>query len=187
MIFLRYFAAPKISTMTFLLEILKLSIPALIVAVSSYYLIREMLDKQLQLQAQKIQQERQSAVTPLRMQAYERLSILVERMAISGIILRNTNDAMQANTMKIALFMAIQQEFEHNISQQVYVSEKLWQIITATRDDLFEFISLVSEKVPKDAPSKVFTDAIMAYYQQRDYDPVATAQMAIRREAASMF
>lgn len=173
--------------MTFFLEILKLSIPALIVAVTSYYLIREMLDKQLQLQAQKIQQERQGAVTPLRMQAYERLSVLVERMNISGLVMRNRNDAMQANTMKIALFMAIQQEFEHNTSQQIYVSEKLWQIITATRDDLFEFISVVSEKVPKDAPAKVFTDAILAYHQQRGNDPVATAQMAIRREASSLF
>ncbi|MEZ4985765.1 MAG: hypothetical protein R2795_12155 [Saprospiraceae bacterium] len=132
--------------MTFLWEILQLAIPALIVGLTAYYLVKEMLEKQLALQAQKIQQERQSAVTPLRMQAYERLSILVERLSLPGLLMRNTSENMQANTLKIALLIAIQQEFDHNTSQQIYVSDNLWKIIQATRDDLIEFIDIVSQK-----------------------------------------
>lgn len=173
--------------MTVLLEIIKIALPALIVAFISYYLIREMLTKQVLMQEQKIRQERQDAVTPLRMQAYERLSILVERLSLSGLLMRNRNDEMKAITFKIALLMAIQQEFEHNISQQIYVSDKLWQILEATRDDLVQFIELVSNKLPKDASSLELAEALMAYQAQRESNPIATAQMAIRKEATSLF
>jgi hypothetical protein len=173
--------------MTVLLEMIKIAVPALIVALSSYYVIREMLNKQLLLQEQKIRQERQNAVTPLRMQAYERLSILVERLSLPALLMRNRNDEMKAVTFKIALLMAIQQEFEHNISQQIYVSDKLWQILEATRDDLIQFIQLVGEKLPKNASSQQFAEALMAYQNQRESNPIATAQMAIRKEAATLF
>jgi hypothetical protein len=173
--------------MTVLLEIIKIAVPAIIVALTSYYVIREMLNKQLLLQEQKIRQERQNAITPLRMQAYERLSILVERLSLSGLVLRNRNDEMKAVTFKIALLMAIQQEFEHNISQQIYVSDKLWQILEATRDDLIQFIQLVSEKIPKGATSMQLAEALMAYQEQRESNPIATAQMAIRKEATTLF
>ncbi|MEL7220221.1 MAG: hypothetical protein AAGJ93_02815 [Bacteroidota bacterium] len=173
--------------MTVFLEIVKIALPALIVAFISYYLIREMLSKQVLMQEQKIRQERQDAVTPLRMQAYERLSILVERLSLSGLLMRNRNDEMKAITFKIALLMAIQQEFEHNISQQIYVSDKLWQILEATRDDLVQFIELVSNKLPKDASSLELAEALMAYQAQRESNPIATAQMAIRKEATSLF
>ena len=169
------------------LEIIKIAIPAIVVALTSYFIIREMLRKQLQMQEQRIRQERQSAVTPLRMQAYERLSLLIERLSIPGLLMRTDSSGMQANTLKIALMMTVQQEFEHNISQQIYVSEKLWEIIKATRYDLIQFLDLVSEKVAKDVPAKAYRDALFAYQQQRDYDPIATAQMAIRKEATSLF
>lgn len=173
--------------MELFVELLKITLPAIIVAVVSYLIIRTMLNKQLVLQQQRMQQERQDTVMPLRMQAYERLSILVERLAVPGLVLRSQNDEMQATTFKIALFMAVQQEFEHNISQQIYVSDNLWKILEATRDDLLQFIDLVSEKVPGNAPARELADKLLAYHAQRDSDPVSTAQMAIRREAGSLF
>jgi hypothetical protein len=173
--------------MTVFFEILKIIVPAVVVALTAYFIIREMLRKQLQMQDQRIRQERQSSVTPLRMQAYERISILIERLSLPGMLMRTDSSGMQANTLKIALMMNVQQEFEHNISQQIYVSEKLWEIIKATRDDLIQFLGAVSEKLPKGATAQVYRETLLAYHQQREYDPVATAQMAIRKEATSLF
>lgn len=173
--------------MNLFLEILKISLPAIVVAVVSYLIIREMLNKQFMLQEQRLRQDRQDTVMPLRMQAYERLSLLVERLAVPGMVLRNQNNEMQAATFKIALFMAVQQEFEHNISQQIYVSDNLWKIMEATRDDLLQFITLVGEKVAPNAPAKEFADKLLAYHAQRDSDPISTAQMAIRKEAGTLF
>lgn len=170
-----------------IIDILKISIPALIVAFISYYLIKQMLDNQRIIEAQKLQRDRQSTTLPLRLQAYERLSLMCERLAVPALVIRTQTEQMQAATLKIALMMAVQQEFEHNISQQIYVSDQLWKIIQTTREDTLQFINLVGEKVTPNAPGKELAAALMAMHDKRGADPVATAQMAIRREAASLF
>ncbi|RMF04482.1 MAG: hypothetical protein D6772_00500 [Bacteroidetes bacterium] len=173
--------------MKLLFDLLKITVPALLVGATAYLMLRTLFRQQNALKAKEIQAERQGVTLPLRLQAYERLSILVERLAIPGLLLRTSREGMQAATLRIALLMSIQQEFEHNISQQVYVSEQLWSIIKATRDDAVQFIDLVSEKVDKKAEGQVLANALLRFAEQRDGDPIATAQAAIRREAASLF
>ena len=170
-----------------ILDILKISIPAIIVALVSYFLIKELLRNQNLREAQKLQREGQATTLPLRLQAYERLSVLIERLSLPGLVMRTQTDQMKAATLRVALMMAIQQEFEHNISQQVYISDQLWKIIQATREDLLEFISLVSDKVEPNAEGKDLASALMVMYEKRGDNPIATAQMAIRREAALLF
>ncbi|PSR13049.1 MAG: hypothetical protein C7N36_09515, partial [Bacteroidetes bacterium] len=100
--------------MSVFLEILKITLPALVVALTSYFIIKEMLTKQLQVQEQKLRRDRQENTMPLRMQAYERISLLVERLSLGGLLLRTQHGNMQAATLKITLMLAVQQEFEHN-------------------------------------------------------------------------
>ena len=95
--------------------------------------------------------------------------------------------AVPISQYKFSLLVAVQQEFEHNVTQQVYVSDNLWQIIQVARDDLSRFIDLVSEKVDKDSPAREFSEMLLAYYQQREAYPLQHAQSAIRKEAASLF
>ncbi len=76
----------------------------------------------------------------LKMQAYERLALLLERSKPASLLLRlvlKTNDAMQ---LKLMLLETIREEFEHNNSQQIYVSEVLWKRICLTKDRLFQLI-----------------------------------------------
>lgn len=170
-----------------IIDILKISIPAIIVALVSYFLIKELLRNQNHREALKLQREGQATTLPLRLQAYERLSVLIERLSLPGLVMRTQSDQMKAATLKVALMMAIQQEFEHNISQQVYISDQLWKIIQTTREDLLEFISLVGEKIEPNAPGSELASALMVMHEKRGGDPIATAQMAIRREAALLF
>jgi hypothetical protein len=180
-------AAQYSSVMGLFIDLLKITIPALLVGGTAYLMLRTLFRQQNALKSREIQAERQGTTLPLRLQAYERLSVLVERLAIPGMVLRTSRDGMQAATLKIALLMNIQQEFEHNISQQVYVSDQLWSIIKATRDDAVQFIELVSDKIDKKADARTLATALLQFSEQREGDPVATAQSAIRREAASLF
>ena len=171
----------------FVIDLLKITVPAIIVGATAYYIIRNMLGQQLHLQSQKMREKRQSTVLPLKLQAYERLSMLCERIAIPGLVMRIQSEDMNCATFKVALLMAIQQEFEHNVTQQIYVSDQLWEIIKATRNDLYAFIDLVSEKVDKKEPAHHLAGSLLAYLEQRESDPIHTAQSAIRKEAALLF
>ncbi len=80
--------------------------------------------------------------------------------------------------------IAIQQEFEHNITQQVYVSEQLWQIVKIARDDMVNIINLISEDIDQKAPSKQLAQTLILFYNQKEGNSIEKALMAVRREAS---
>ncbi|MFM2266824.1 MAG: hypothetical protein RL757_265 [Bacteroidota bacterium] len=150
----------------------------------------------LQLQAQKeayetkqaAQQskEKQSQILPIRLQAYERLLIFCERVNLPNLVARLRTEGATANDLRLAMLIAIQQEFEHNVTQQIYVSADLWNILKTARDHTAEIINYVSAKVPADAPSVEFIKALGEFLNTSQGDSLATAQQAISAEAAQL-
>lgn len=168
-----------------LLEIVKVTLPALIVFLTVYYLFKTYLEGQQQLRRIELQREQKSTALPLRMQAYERLSLFCERISLPALLLRfPAQDQQQAREYKLLLLMAIQQEYEHNITQQVYISEQLWEIIKIARDDAVNFITLVAEKVAADAPAHELNRALLQWEESRQSTGLQTALLAIKKEAA---
>ncbi len=170
-----------------ILEIIKLTIPALIVFLTVYYLLRQYLQGQQQLKAMEIKQQQQSTTLPLRLQAYERLSLFCERIALPNLLLRVRGEGKTAAELRIALMLAIQQEYEHNITQQVYVSEQLWQIIKIARDDSIETVTLVGEKMDPKAPGREFAQALLNIVSQREATGADRALVAVKKEAGILF
>jgi len=87
----------------------------------------------LQLAQQKSQLS--EGQTALRLQAYERLTLLAERSAIPELILRLQNKEITASHLQNAMMIAVQKEYEHNLTQQIYVSTQLWRMITLFKDE----------------------------------------------------
>lgn len=168
-------------------DVLRLAIPAIAVSLTIYYVLRQLLNAHYASRQLEVQQSRQQTTLPLRLQAYERLSLFCERIAIPSLVLRHRQEDQSATVLRITLLLAIQQEFEHNITQQVYVSDQLWQIIKAARDDSSQIIDLVAAKLEPQASGLDFAKALFSILEQRSSDPIAMAQNAIRREVASLF
>lgn len=170
-----------------ILEIIKISVPALVV----YLTVRNMLEQhfthQLKTKSIELGKENQSSTVPLRLQAYERLSLFCERIAVPSLLLRLRQDGMSALELKITLMLAIQQEYEHNITQQVYVSDQLWQIIKLSRDETINFITLVADTIDPKADARELSDALMKYLMSRESTALDTALVAIKKEAGIFF
>src|ERR671938_29795 len=66
---------------------------------------------------------------PLKLQAYERLVLLADRIALPNLISRVNDTGMSAKEMQVILTQTIKQEFEHNVTQQIYVSQEAWEAI----------------------------------------------------------
>ena len=71
---------------------------------------------------------------PLRLQAYERLVLLAERIALPNLISRISQPGLSARDMQFLLIESIKQEYEYNASQQIYVSEAAWDAVRSLRD-----------------------------------------------------
>ncbi len=173
--------------MTTVLEIIKITVPAMVVFAAAYFVLKQFLDNQRVMKQIELKQNQQNTTTPLRLQAYERLSLLCERMALPSMMLRLRKDGTTASQFRSALMLGIQQEYEYNITQQVYVSEQLWEIIKLARDDSMNTISLAYELVDPQANSQELAQAIMSILEKRGITAIDKALVAVKKEAAILF
>ena len=124
------------------LEILKYTIPGMVVFATAYYLLKLYLDDRLRYEMSKQRGESMKITLPLRLQAYERLTLLCDRVSVPNTLLRIRMPGMTVGDLRGGLMLAISQEFDHNTSQQLYVSDTLWQIryVEAYRSEYFRFL-----------------------------------------------
>ena len=82
------------------------------------------------------------------------------------------------------MLLTIQQEFEYNITQQVYVSEQLWQIIKISRDDTVTVIDSIAEGLDPKSSSKELTNRLLGFMENQPVSSLDKALQAIKKEAA---
>jgi len=114
-----------------LLDVVRYSVPALVV----YLLMRQFYRQQYTIELSKSKAALSKEHIGLRLQAYERLALLTERIGVTGLIIRLNNAEITASNLQSALLIAVQKEYEHNLSQQIYVSSQLWQMITLLKEE----------------------------------------------------
>ncbi|MBK9015719.1 MAG: hypothetical protein IPM82_17540 [Saprospiraceae bacterium] len=167
-----------------LLEIIKITVPALVVFFTVYYLMKTYLDKQYQLKVLEFRQNQGNTTIPSRLQAYERLSLFCERIAIPSLMLRLREEGQTNAALRLAMLLNIQQEFEYNITQQVYVSEQLWQIIKISRDNTVMDINGMYEQVDPKGASKQLATVLLSQTDSQSASSLNTALLAIKKEAS---
>ncbi|WP_116107154.1 hypothetical protein [Lewinella sp. IMCC34191] len=120
----------------------------------------------------------------LRLQACERFTLMLERISVPNLLLRMPPDNETAvREYRAELLLAIRQEMEYNITQQIYVSDSLWSIITQTRDNISMQIARAAEEANS---ARQVAERLRMIDGQQAENPVALAQGAIRRESASV-
>lgn len=120
-----------------LLEVIKYTVPALVV----YFLIRQFTQQQYQLKGLELRASQKNDSIAMRIQAYERLTLLSERIGLGPLVLRLSDPEMTSTQLKNALLIAIQQEYEHNLTQQIYTSNELWRMIELLKDNTMKVVS----------------------------------------------
>lgn len=170
-----------------ILDFMKVGIPPLMVYLAVQYVLREFLQNQYQTQLLKFQTENKRASMPIRFQAYERLALLCERISLPNLIFRLQSQEMSAADLKSSMVVAIQQEFEHNVSQQVYVSSELWRIILKARDTNVRLIHEAYSNLPENASQDMLAGMLLQFVEQQGDTPSDAALHAIRHEMSFIY
>lgn len=87
----------------------------------------------------------------LQLQAYERLVVLTERVALPNLVSRANQPGLTAREMQLLMLESIKQEFEYNSSQQIYVSPVAWQAVNNLKEQNMMIINQVAQTLPNDA------------------------------------
>ena len=109
----------------------------LIVATCATVLLvnKRQLEADLQRRAMENTKTVKGVVVPLRLQAYERMALFLERIEPNQLVLRIHNPGLSVPEEQNLLLTAIRSEFEHNLSQQIYISNEVWNQIYLAKED----------------------------------------------------
>jgi hypothetical protein len=162
-----------------LLEPIKYIIPSLVVFATVYYLFRAFLSQQYNLEALRHNQVLSKDSYTVKLQALERLTMFSARLDVDNLYYRLISSDIGPKELQSAMLIAIQQEFEHNASQQLYISDNLWQIITLAKDHSQDAIATANGETNIE-----FLKNIHKILGERKSNPSQFAASAIKNEAS---
>ena len=106
------------------------------------------------------------ASTPIKLQAYERLILLADRIALPNLISRCNHPGLNLREMQNLLVQTIRQEFDHNITQQIYVSPEAWDAIRNLKEQNLLIINQVSSYLPETATGQDLNKSLLEMVMQ---------------------
>ena len=170
-----------------LLEILKYILPALVVLIATILITAKFLKRESEKQRLEIYEQNSKSTIQMRLQAYERLTIFLERMHPTSMISRFYTQGSTAQDLQLTMVQNIRSEFEHNLSQQVYISHQLWQTIIVTKEQIISMINQVGSGLPMGAPSTHFIKDLTEFVLISETElPSADALKALNKEAKEL-
>jgi len=121
-------------------EVFLYAVPALITGMIAYYFFKEHTKNEDGRRRFLLHKDIQVNTLPIRLQAYERMALFLERIAPSKLLIRTKPTSSDEDTYESLLVATIEQEFEHNLSQQIYISDDCWNIIVAAKNATIQLI-----------------------------------------------
>lgn len=125
---------------TKIIELLSYTLPALITGGVAYYFFSLHTKNEEGRRRYLIQKEAQKNALPLRLQAYERMALFLERINPAKILIRITPISTDKIDYQNFVIEHIEQEFEHNLTQQIYISDECWTVISTAKNATIQMI-----------------------------------------------
>ena len=169
------------------IELLKILAPAALVLYLAYLLVRSFLEKQLSELKLQISQKNQEVVLPIRLQAYERICLLLERISVNNLVTRLSNSELTAKQLQNILVSEIREEFNHNLSQQVYMSDQAWSKVSSAIESNISLINEAGENMTEEDQSLTLAKKIFELEMSKESDPIQSALTFVKDEIRGVF
>ncbi|HHB78013.1 MAG TPA: hypothetical protein ENK85_02120 [Saprospiraceae bacterium] len=166
------------------LTILQITIPLLAVLGLVYMMLKNFQEGESKKFLLALQKDTKKQSFPIRLQAYERLILLAERLEPAALFSRLNLEADNAGKLQLMMLVSIQQEFEHNLAQQIYVSAPVWAQFIKAKEQLVNIINTAGNQVAQDASTQDFAKALFAQLAETPPTDLLIAKSALKEEVA---
>lgn len=160
-------------------------IPSLFITLLALYYFKTHTDNEEKRRRFLLHKENQKQSLPLRLQAYERMALFLERISPGKLLLRTPPLADDKKSYEVLLVNTIEQEFDHNLTQQIYISDECWNIAKAAKNGTIALIRKTVLKEEVDSADKM-REMILTTVVEKG-SPSDTALAAIKDEVADLF
>ena len=177
----------ELNALSYILEMLKYILPATIVFITVHFLLKTFFENEYQRRNINLKAENVKLVTPIKLQAYERLVVLMERMTPNSLIFRVTKQGISASQLKVDLIADIQSEFNHNVSPQIYVSPQTWQMVRIAKEEMINIINIAYSQLGPNAVGFDLSKAVFQMIIEMESIPTQKALDFLRKEFHLIF
>ncbi|PLB20455.1 MAG: hypothetical protein TRG1_803 [Flavobacteriaceae bacterium FS1-H7996/R] len=168
-----------------LIDLFLFAIPSLITGLIAYYFFKEHTKNEDGRRRFLLKKDLQVNVLPMRLQAYERMVLFLERMTPSNLLIRVPPTTSNKEAYEALIIQNIEQEFEHNLTQQIYISERCWNIINAAKNATIQLIRKASLLEKTDTANKLREVILTEMMERRS--PSDAALSFIKEEVSELW
>lgn len=169
-----------------MIEVMKYTIPALLVMLTAWLVLHRLYREEDKKRRHELNQQRQRETLPRRLQAYERMALLLERTQPEHLLADMDLGGLTAQQLCSLLLQKVRMEFDHNLSQQIYLSETVWAQVMNAREQILLFIGTTSRQFPADAPATDAAKLLLEAYAINGETPHQSALRALKNEARTL-
>lgn len=173
--------------MELIADLLKLIIPASLVLYGMYLTVKLLLEREAERYRNDSKTEYLKTVIPIRLQAYERMTLFLERISPNNLLVRLNGSATTVLDFQQLLLQEVRDEYNHNLSQQVYMSQHAWEQIQTAMNEVVTLINQASGDTLPDAPALELSKKIFERIIQQNLQPTANALRSIKDEIQQQF
>lgn len=168
-----------------LLHIIAYTIPGIIVFITAFYSIKLFMKNDQDKRNAEIREKTVSVSIPIKLQAYERLVLFLERVNPESLLIRTQSAEMSAGQLHHDILVTIRAEFEHNLSQQIYISSQSWLAVKRAKEVLIKIINEEAAKIAVNAPASALSEGILIRIIQMKDNPIQIAIDTLKSEVST--
>lgn len=173
-------------TRVIMMEIIKYCIPAICVFLATWLVMHKFYQSETEKRMWELKRLSQKEISPLRMRAYERLVLLLERTMPERMLVDINIAEMTLVQLQTHLMRVVRQEYDHNLSQQIYISDEVWAMVENAQIQMIAFINSIAQQMPVDSTAMDYAKTLITAYRNNGDTPNDLALQALRNEAKSL-
>lgn len=169
-----------------MLEVLKYTIPALVVLLASWLATEKQMKNEAARRIFELKKQSQKIISSVRLQAYERFTLYLERMEPSRMLLRLDVGALTCQQLQQQLLEIIRSEFDHNLSQQIYISEEAWSGIVVAKEEMLRFVNTCAQQFAATDDAMMMAKLLISSYSMNGETPTQRALSKLKEEVRTL-
>ncbi len=170
-----------------LFEITKYLLPLIVFLIALMILLNHFAKKEKLNLRYDVIKANNKLITPVRLQAYERIILFLERIRPDALALRLTKPGISSKKMQLLMLSAVRDEFNHNLSQQLYITDETWAAVIYAKEQITRLINFSISKIDPNVPSNAFTAVLINNYNDIETKPIETSVELVKKEASQFF
>ncbi len=175
------------STSEIILEILKYTVPAGLVLTAVMMVMKEQQKKAETQERYQVVQQTYKEVMPLRLQAYERAILFLERISLDNLVLRVDGRQKTVRQFQSELLTEIRAEYDHNVAQQLYISESGWDSLVRAKDRTVTMINQAARELSPEVAGTELGKKVLNKMVEMESAPAGDAIRLLKRDIHRMF